>query len=77
MTGVYEQFYNLIAGIYGMPAGAPESVVNAIYWLSWSMVTFILLLVFVLFIFGFFMIFKTLVYKRKKNKQEIHYYYHK
>ena len=77
MAGDYEQFYNIISVIYGMPAGAPESIVNSIYWLSWSMVTFILLLVFVLFIFGFFMIFKTLVYKRKKNKQEIHYYYHK
>lgn len=77
MEGVYVDFYNLISKVYGMPENAPEGIMNAMYWLSWSIVTFILLLIFFLFIFGVFVLAKTLIIKKKKNKQEVHYYYHK
>ena len=77
MNGVYVEFYNLISSIYGMPPGAPEKVVEAMYWLSWCMVTFILLLIFFLFLFGAWLIVKTLINKKKDNSQEVHYYYHK
>lgn len=77
MSGVFESFYNLIVSFYGVPAGQPESITNANYWLAWSMVTFVLLLVFLLFIFGTFLIVKTLVFKREKKENQVHYYYHK
>ncbi len=77
MNGVYVEFYELISSIYGMPEGAPEAVQNAMYWLSWSMLSFILLLIFFLFLFGIWLIVRTLINKKRNNAQEVHYYYHK
>ena len=75
MNGVYSNFYNIIAAAYGVAEGQPENITKAIYWLAWSLTTFIFLLVFFLVLFGVWLMLKS--FTQKKKKKEVHYYYHK
>lgn len=79
MTGVYNQFFNLIVTtLYGDIDlnTLPKNILQWTYNFSWFVVVGILLLVILLVLFGVWLVSSALFSKKKKSK-DIHYYYHK
>ena len=79
MTGVYNQFFNLIAStLYGDIDlnTLPSNILQWTYNFSWFIVVGILLLVILLILFGVWLVSSAMFGKNKKNK-DVHYYYHK
>lgn len=74
--GIYAEFYNVLINVYGSVAGQPDKITNANYWLAWSIVTFVFVLVFLMCLFGIWLCVRAIVVKKKKTKR-VDYYYHK